>query len=255
MNEKNENQEVDIDLKDSSLEKEKVQKSLKSEQDLSLDESLNDQEISGSEDEGILKEVISEELISEEDLAEKEKEKENFKKNLIEAALYVAGTSLTIEEISTKLDFTKKEVEEIIKELAFDYLDRSTALIISQLGEDTYQMQIKPEYMDYISKFAKGGAISEKYLRTLTIIALKQPILKSTLVKLRGSGAYEHVSYLLENGFISATKKGRTSELITTEKYAEMFGLPKNVEEMKKIMITQLGIEEKPENKEKEESE
>lgn len=253
MNEKNEKQEFDIDLKDSSSEKEKVQKSIKSEQDLNLDESLNDQEISGSEDEGILEEDISEELISEEDLAEKEKE--DFKKNLIEAALYVAGTSLTIEEISTKLDFTKKEVEEIIKQLAFDYLDRSTALIISQLGEDTYQMQIKPEYMDYISKFAKGGAISEKYLRTLTIIALKQPILKSTLVKLRGSGAYEHVSYLLENGLISATKKGRTSELITTEKYAEMFGLPKNVEEMKKIMITQLGIEEKQDNKEKEQSE
>ncbi len=174
-------------------------------------------------------------------------EPQQFNKNLIEASLFVAGTSLTIEEVSNKLNLSKKEVENLMKELAFEYLDRNSALIISQLGEDTYQLQIKPEYMDRISKFAKGGAIAERYLRTLTIIALKQPILKSTLIKIRGSGAYEHVSYLLENGYISAKKKGRTQELTTTDKYAEMYGMPKNVEEMKRMMIAQLGIEEKKE--------
>ncbi|MHA1725609.1 MAG: SMC-Scp complex subunit ScpB [Promethearchaeota archaeon] len=171
-----------------------------------------------------------------------------FKKNLIEASLFVAGSSLTIEEISSKLNISKKEIEELIEELAIDYLERNSALIISQLGEDTYQLQIKTEYMDHISKFAKGGAIPEKYLRTLTIIALKQPILKSTLVKIRGTGAYEHVSYLLDKGLISAIKKGRSQELTTTEKYAEMYGLPKNIEEMKKMMIKQLGIKNSIEN-------
>ncbi|MHA1803728.1 MAG: SMC-Scp complex subunit ScpB [Promethearchaeota archaeon] len=176
----------------------------------------------------------------------------HFKKNLIEASLFVAGSSLNIEEISSKLNISKKEVKELIEELAIDYLERNSALIIAQLGEDTYQLQIKTEYMDHISKFAKGGAIPEKYLRTLTIIALKQPILKSTLVKIRGSGAYEHVSYLLDRGLISAVKKGRSQELTTTEKYAEMYGLPKNIEEMKKVMIKQLGIENNIENNKRE---
>jgi segregation and condensation protein B len=166
-----------------------------------------------------------------------------FHRNLIEASLYAAGSPLTIEEISTKLEFPKKEVEELVNELAFDYLERSTALVIAQIGE-RFQMQVKPEYTEEISKFTKGGAIAEKYLRTLTVIALKQPILKSTVVKIRGTGAYEHVKYLIDNGFLDAIKKGRTHELTTTDKYADMFGLPKDKTELKRAMITQLEIEE-----------
>ena len=169
----------------------------------------------------------------------------DFHRNQIEAALYAAGKPLSIEILSTKLEIRKKEVEELINELAFDYLDRSTALVIAQIG-DRYQMQIKMEYTEKISKFAEGGAIAEKYLRTLTIIALKQPILKSLVIKLRGSGAYEHIKYLIDNGLIDAVKKGRSQELTTTEKYAEMFGLPKNREEMKRMMVAQLGLEEEP---------
>jgi len=169
----------------------------------------------------------------------------DFHRNQIEGALYAAGKPLSIEILSTKLEIGKKEVEELINELAFDYLDRSTALVIAQIG-DRYQMQIKSEYTEKVSKFAEGGAIAERYLRTLTIIALKQPILKSLVIKLRGSGAYEHVKYLIDNGLIEAVKKGRSQELTTAEKYAEMFGLPKNREEMKRMMVAQLGLEEEP---------
>ncbi len=164
-------------------------------------------------------------------------------RNLIEGALYASGRPLDIEELSTKLELSKTEVEKLVNQLAFDYLERSSALIIAQVG-DRYQMQLRPEYTERVSKFAKGGGISEANLRTLTIIALKQPILKSTVVKIRGSGAYEHVKYLLDNNLISAVKKGRTHELTTTDKYADMFGLPKNKEELQRMMITQLGIEQ-----------
>ena len=166
-----------------------------------------------------------------------------IQKNLIEGALYASGSPLTIEEIATKLEISKKIVEELINELAYEYLDRSSALVIAQVGE-RYQMQLRPEYTESVSKFAKGGAIAEKYLRTLTIIALKQPILKSTVIKIRGTGAYEHVKYLLDNELITAEKKGRSSELMTTDKYADMFGLPKNREELKRTMISQLGLNE-----------
>jgi segregation and condensation protein B len=172
-----------------------------------------------------------------------EEQMREFHRNLIEASLYAAGRPLTIEELSNRLEFPKKEVEELINEVAFDYLDRSTALVIAQIG-DRYQMQIKPEYTEKVSKFAKGGAIAERHLRTLTVIALKQPILKSIVIKIRGTGAYEHVKYLLDNGFINAIKKGRSHELTTTDKYADMFGLPKDKHQLKQAMISQLGIEE-----------
>jgi len=164
-------------------------------------------------------------------------------RNLIEGSLYAAGKPLDIEELATKLEIPKKEVEELVNELAYDYLERTSALIINQVGEK-FQMALRSEYVEKVSKFAKGGGIAERYLRTLTIIALKQPILKSTVIKLRGSGAYEHVKYLIDNDLISAVKKGRSQELSTTDKYSDMFGLPKNKQELKKMMITQLGIGE-----------
>ena len=167
----------------------------------------------------------------------------DFHRNQIEASLYVAGRPLTIEDLSVKLEISKKEVEELINEIAFDYLERSTALVINRVGE-SYQLTLNPEYLEKVSKFAKGGAIAERYLRTLTIVALKQPILKSLVVKIRGSGAYEHVKYLLDQGLIIADKKGRSHELSTTDKYAEMFGLPKDKEQMKRVMIAQLGLDE-----------
>lgn len=166
-----------------------------------------------------------------------------LRRNLIEGALYAAGRPLDVEELSTKLEIPKKEIEELVKIVAFDYLEREGALIVAQIGEK-YQMQLRPELTETVSKFAKGGAIAERYLRTLTVIALKQPILKSTIIKIRGSGAYEHVKYLLDNDLITAVKKGRSAELNTTDKYADMFGLPKNKLELKKMMISQLGLGE-----------
>jgi len=189
-------------------------------------------------------EAKEEETFSEEEEAARiERQLRDLKRNQIEAALYASGKPLSIEILSTKLEISKTEVEELINELAFDYLERSTALVIAQMG-DRYQMQIKHEYSEKVSKFAEGGAIAEKYLRTLTIIALKQPIMKSLLIKLRGSGAYEHVKYLEDEGLIESKKKGRSAELMTTDKYAEMFGLPKDKEEMKRMMIAQLNLED-----------
>jgi segregation and condensation protein B len=188
------------------------------------------------------KDIKEVEESEDEDPEVSEAEITEFNRNLIEGALYASDKALTIERLSLELDLSKEETEEAMKELLDLYKHRSTALEIVEIGEK-YQMQIKPVYSEEIRKFAEGGAIAEKYLRTLTIIALKQPILKKKLVKLRGSGAYEHVKYLEENALIDSVKKGRTSELTTTDTYAEMFGLPKNKKEMKKVMIEQLGID------------
>ncbi len=235
-------QELDTESYDDSNEK--IDKIPKNQSQESATEN-NDEEIINN---GISKNEIDAQngLSLKSEISEEERlarQLRDFHRNQIEASLYVAGRPLSIEEISTKLEIGKKEVEELINDIAFDYLDRSTALVIAQIG-DSYQMQIKSEYAEKVSKFAKGGAIAEKYLRTLTIIALKQPIMKSLVVKIRGSGAYEHVKYLEDNGLIDSVKKGRSKELTTTAKYSEMFGLPTDKEELKRVMIAQLGLDE-----------
>jgi len=228
---------ADID-NESELEASRKQKSSPLTLDDDLSEIIEENEINKVDSNGTGIPLIPE--IEEEPL---KLEIRDIYRNLIEGSLYAAGKPLDIEELATKLEIPKKEVEELVNELAYDYLERTSALIINQVGEK-FQMALRSEYVEKVSKFAKGGGIAERYLRTLTIIALKQPILKSTVIKLRGSGAYEHVKYLIDNDLISAVKKGRSQELSTTDKYSDMFGLPKNKQELKKMMITQLGIGE-----------
>lgn len=240
-------EEISENISDQENITEEIKDDNQESEEFTFDTEIEEEDEIGNVEIGIEKqdEIIEEDLLKGE-IAEEpslEVQLRDFHRNLIEASLYAAGRPLTIEELSNRLEFPKKEVDELLNELAFDYLERSTALVIAQIG-DRYQMQIKPEYIEKVSKFAKGGAIAERYLRTLTIIALKQPILKSTVIKLRGSGAYEHVKYLIDNGFIDAVKKGRSQELTTTDRYADMFGLPKDKYQLKQVMITQLGVEE-----------
>lgn len=189
-------------------------------------------------------EGIPEDDFDEEELKNSaETDEHTHKKNIVEGALFVAGRPVSIEEIHAKSDLGKKEIQDLLDEIAMDYLMRPTALEIVQIQEK-YSLQIKPEYTPKLKNFASGGLIPDRILKTLTIIALKQPLLKSKLVKIRGSTAYEHVKYLVENGYIEAYKKGRSSELITTDLFADTFGLSRDINELKKQMIIQLGVKE-----------
>jgi len=248
-------EEDEIELIDESIEEDEVElidESIEEDKIELIDESIGEDEVE-STDESIEEEVkpIDEPLIEVEideveleiqELSDEERKERldlDFYKNQIEAALFVAGRPLGLEELSSKLELKQELIKNIINELAFEFLDRTTAIEIVQIG-DKYSMQIKPEYSEKVARFAAGGLIPQRIMRTLTIIALKQPILKSKLVKIRGSGAYEHVKWLLDNEFINAIKKGRTHELTTNQKFAETFGFSTNVEEMKKQIISQL---------------
>ena len=244
----NDSQEGSLPEDDEELDVEDLEDSFTESEEALIEEEGEEEEEFESEDfgeeelEGAIESEEGKEKGTEVQKPLTEEEIRQFNKNLIEGGLYASGSPLDIEELSTKLEMPKKLTEELVNELAFEYLERNSALIIAQVGEK-WQMQLKPEYTEQVSKFAKGGGIAERYLRTLTVIALKQPIMKSLLIKLRGAGAYEHVKYLLDNDLISAVKKGRTHELTTTDKYSEMFGLPKDMRELKRVMISQLGVE------------
>ncbi len=168
-----------------------------------------------------------------------EEEKKNLQKNQVEAVLFVSGQAVSAEEISVKLGFSKKIIEELLEKLAMEYLDRSTSLEIAKVA-DKYILQLKPEFTSSVKSFAAGGLIREAVMRTLTIIAAKQPIVQSELSKLRSS-AGEHIKELLDLGLVRATPKGRSRELVTTDKFADMFGFSRDVKTMKdqiKIYLT-----------------
>ena len=163
----------------------------------------------------------------------------------IEAVLFTTAQALSIKEIADILNEEDVDkVEEAMLELIMDYASREGALEIDD--ENGYILQVKEEHMDIVEKLCPVE-LKPAVLRTLSVIALKEPIRQSDLNELRGSTAYEHVQELLGKGLISRTrdKNGRSYNLRTTPKFAEYFKLKGDTRSLAKLLEIDKGIKEK----------
>lgn len=156
-------------------------------------------------------------------------------KSRIEAVLFTTAKALSAKEIGDILEADTETVEEALLELIMDYSSRDGALEIDD--ENGYILQVKEEHMDIVEKLCPVE-LKPAVLRTLSVIALKEPIRQAVLKDMRGSNAYEHVQELLEKGLISRTKdkNGRSYNLKTTPKFAEYFKLKGDTKTLAKML-------------------
>ena len=162
----------------------------------------------------------------------------------IEAVLFTTAQALSIKDIAEILEEEDLEkTEEAMLELIMDYSSRPGALEIDD--ENGYILQVKEEHMDIVEKLCPVE-LKPATLRTLSVIALKEPIRQTDLKELRGSTAYEHVQELLEKGLISRTKdkNGRSYNLKTTPKFAEYFKLKGDTRSLAKLLEVDKGIKD-----------
>lgn len=164
-------------------------------------------------------------------------------KSKIEAVLFTTAKALQIKEIAEVLGSEPEETEEALLELIMDYSARDGALEIDD--EDGYILQVKMEHMDIVEKLCPVE-LKPAILKTLTVIALKEPIRQSILKDLRGSNAYEHVQELVEKGLISKNrdKNGRSFNLRTTAKFAEYFKLKGDAKALAKFLEIDKGVKD-----------
>jgi segregation and condensation protein B len=59
----------------------------------------------------------------------------------------------------------------------------------------------------------------------LAIIAYKQPIKQSVIVKIRGNKAYDHVKKFIELNLVKKKKVGHTNELSLSDEFYDYFNL------------------------------
>ncbi len=155
-------------------------------------------------------------------------------KTRIEAVLFITAQALEVKDIAEILKEDEEQVQDALLELIMDYSARDGALEIDD--ENGYILQVKEEFMDIVEQLCPVE-LRPSVLKTLTVIALKEPIRQSYLKELR-SNAYEHVQELLEKGLISRTKdkNGRSYNLKTTPKFAEYFKLKGDAKTLAKII-------------------
>jgi segregation and condensation protein B len=99
-------------------------------------------------------------------------------------------------------------------------------------------MDVSEKYHYMINKLATGTAeFTKAEQETLAVIAYKQPIKQSVLIKIRGNKAYEHIKKFIEIGLVQAKKFGHTQDLSLSEDFFDYFNIQQKelVEEGKEI--------------------
>ncbi len=161
----------------------------------------------------------------------------------VEAILFITARAMQPEEIANILGEEVEVVEQALLDLIMDYAAREGALEIDD--ESGYIIQVKEEHTDLVELLCPVD-LKPAVLRTLSVIALKEPLRQTDLKDLRGSTAYEHVQELVEKGLISKTrdKNGRSFNLKTTPKFAEYFKLKGDTRSLAKILEIDKGVKD-----------
>lgn len=154
---------------------------------------------------------------------------------LLEAALYVAGRPLDLNELCQVLSSrSKKRVFSYLEELIAEYKARSSAIEILALKDERYVLQVKAEFTPLIKKLVNRPLLSSGPLKTLSYIAYRQPITQKRVVQVRGQHAYGHVKILKDMGLILSERSGRSLALKTTDYFADYFGLTQDMSLLKR---------------------
>lgn len=148
------------------------------------------------------------------------REAENLKK--IEAALFISGRWLNMQELITLTDVNPILIRQLIEKLKEKYSDNSAIEILNK--EQEWKMDVKAEHVNMINKLATGSAeFTKAEQETLAVIAYKQPVKQSVIVKIRGNKAYEHIKNFASLGLVHAKKLGHTLELSLSEDFYDYF--------------------------------
>jgi segregation and condensation protein B len=145
----------------------------------------------------------------------------------IEAILYLKAQPLSVSEIAKYAGCDRATAEEGLIELMADYAHRDSALEVVETPEG-YSLQLRPAFHKLVQTLIPVD-LGVGALRTLAAIALRGPIAQADLVNLRGSGAYQHVPELVEQGFVRKRRQsdGRSYWLQVTEKFHQYFQVDK----------------------------
>ncbi|MFH2044296.1 MAG: SMC-Scp complex subunit ScpB [Pseudomonadota bacterium] len=157
-------------------------------------------------------------------------------KNILEALLFVADAPISIERIKSVIPADLKIIKDMLSRLISEYEERDGAIFLMEVAGG-YQIRTKPEYAEWVKKFVQPNPLrmSKAALETLTIIAYKQPIIRSEVEYIRGVDSGGILRTLLELKLIRVLGRkdipGRPLIYSTTKRFLEIFGL-KNLREL-----------------------
>ena len=142
-------------------------------------------------------------------------------KKIIEAALFMSSRPMTSEELSKITGHPADRVEEKLEELVKEYEGKGIEIIRNPEG---WWMRVKPEILPKVSHLTPYSDLKDGHKRTLALVAYKEPIKQSEVVRIQGNKAYAYIKFLIKKGLIKSEKQGRTRILSLTKEFERYFG-------------------------------
>ena len=164
-------------------------------------------------------------VIDSKTIKELEEANELAKLKKIEAALFLSARYLSLKDLVLLTDINPLMLKELIEKLIEKYNKEDSAIeIISR--ENMWKMDVGQEYAPMINKLATGTSeFTKAEQETLAVIAYKQPVKQSVVIKIRGNKAYDHIKKFTDLRLIIAKKVGHTKELKLSDDFFDYFHL------------------------------
>lgn len=163
----------------------------------------------------------------------------------IESIVFVSESPISFKEIKSCLEetfetkFKKPALEKAIDELKEKYQEEHFSFEFLEIAGG-FQFLTKPSFHNSVGTLLRQNnkrRLSKAALETLSIIAYKQPVVKSEMEKIRGVSCDYSVQKLLEKELIAIVGRseapGRPLMYGTSDKFMDYFGL-KSLEDMPK---------------------
>ncbi|MFA5084730.1 MAG: SMC-Scp complex subunit ScpB [Candidatus Paceibacterota bacterium] len=163
--------------------------------------------------------------------SEKERAEEFELLKKTEAALFLAARWLNMDELVKLTSINPITLAEILQKLEgkYDLSSSAITLLKSDIeGVKSWKMDVQQDYAYMTNCLATGEAeFTKAEQETLAVVAYKQPIKQSVVIKIRGNKAYDHIKHFTQSGLVTSRRAGRTFELNLSETFYNYFNLKK----------------------------
>jgi segregation and condensation protein B len=143
----------------------------------------------------------------------------------IEALLFASGRPIKIQELAMLIRLKSEEaIRQQLIMLQKDYDSRDSPISVAE-DNNGWKLTVRERHLPLIARINPNTELSKTLMETLAVVAWKQPILQSEIIRIRTNKAYEHLSQLEEMGFLTKEKHGRTQLVKLSQKFFEYFDL------------------------------
>jgi segregation and condensation protein B len=160
---------------------------------------------------------------------------EQYRRNVVEAALLAAGRSLQLVDLAQVFADAERptdaELKAILDGLQAEYATRALELAHTASG---WRIQVRGDYATEVSRLwpERPARYSRALLETLALIAYRQPITRGEIELVRGVAVNPNIiKTLLERNWVrvigTRDVPGRPEILGTTAEFLDYFGLQK----------------------------